>query len=106
MAVRAVDPAASIRERTTKNLLDAEKLDADARQHDVRDGIERADLVEADGLDGRTVDLGLGHGDRGLDHVALGGFGAGAVDVFTGALEHGVGGAHTSRNRRTPRRVG
>ena len=38
-------------------------LQADAGQRDVRDGVQRADLVETDGFDGGAVDFGLGDGD-------------------------------------------
>ena len=61
--MRAVHPAVPVGELAHVDFLDAEFLDAHAGQHDVRDGIERPDLVEADGFHRRAVDFRLGFCD-------------------------------------------
>ena len=62
-AVRGVDPAAALDERGDDNVVDLELLDADARQDDIRDGVEGADFVECDFVGGHAVDPGFGFCD-------------------------------------------
>ena len=61
--VRAFHSAMSVIERRDEDFLHSKRLDADAREHDVRDGIERADLVEVDVLRTHAVDFTLRLGD-------------------------------------------
>ena len=61
--VGTIHPPSAVRQRTDENLLHAEFLHPDAGADDVRDGIQRADFVEGDGFDRRTMDLCFGQGD-------------------------------------------
>jgi hypothetical protein len=61
--VRAVDQAGAFVEARDEYFFDAERLDASAREHDVGDGIERADFVERDFFRRDAVDFSLGNRD-------------------------------------------
>ena len=59
----ADDGAGALAEAGDDAVLDAEVVEEDGRADDVRDGVERADLVEVDLIEGTPVGLGLGLGN-------------------------------------------
>jgi len=85
-AMGAIDPAVSVVKGRDAHFVHAERFDARTGQDDVGDGIERADLVEADFFGRFAVDFPFGDGnaveDRkrvGFDEVAqIAGFQEGA----------------------------
>ena len=57
----ALDPAAAILQRGNEHALHSQRLDADARANDVRDGVERAYFVKGNLLGGLPVNLPFRH---------------------------------------------
>ena len=61
--MRAVDPAAAFVQVRDEDFLHAQCFETDAGADDIRDGIQRADLVEVHVLGRHPVDLPFRHGD-------------------------------------------
>jgi hypothetical protein len=74
-------------ERGAGEFVDAEKFEADAGADDVDDGIDRADFVKMDLLDGQVVDFGFGFGEAGEDFAGAFG-GAGRELRFFNAIQN------------------
>jgi hypothetical protein len=61
--MRTLDGAAAIVQCRYEDLLHPERLETHASANDIRNGIERADLVESDILRRLAVNLSFGDGD-------------------------------------------
>ena len=56
-AVRRAESALAVDETRKIDPRDLERLEADATENDIHDGVEGADFVKLDFLDGRSVDF-------------------------------------------------